>query len=162
MFLWSLRHISIFILPLPSLFPRSVPHPPASHSWILEFLKIFFPGYICLCIFPPGELIHYQFQKSSTLILTTPDLYLEFQAIHSTSALGFSHKHLKWNMVKAALKPSHVNLLLILYSTTWYSVHSLSRNRHNGAWLTALELLVYWMPIYSNCRKMKGNSLNSQ
>ena len=162
MFLWRPRHISIFILPLPSLFPRSVPHFPTSQSWILEFLRISFTGYFCLCIFPLGELIHYQFQKSSTHILTTPDLYLESQAIHSTSALGFSHEHLKRNIVSTALKPSHVNLLLILYSTTCYSVHTLSRNGHNGAWLTALELLFYWMPIYSNCRKVKGNSLNSQ
>lgn len=162
MFLWRLRHSSIFILRLPSLCPYSLPHPPAFPSWILQFLRIFFPGCFHLCVFPLGELILYQFQKSSTHILTTPDLYLELRAVHSTSALGFSHEHLKQNMVKAVLKPSHVNLLPIFYSTTWYSVHDLSRNRHNGAWLTALELLFYWMPIYSNCRKMKGNSLNSQ
>ncbi|KAF6131204.1 hypothetical protein HJG60_008074 [Phyllostomus discolor] len=86
-----------------------------------------------LFTYQTGELILCQFPKPSPHTLTTPDLCLERQAAHSTSVLGFSHKHLEQNMVKAALKPSHVNLLPIFCSTTWYSERSLSRNRHNGA-----------------------------
>lgn len=108
--------ILLIILSLTFLCLRSVHPLHPSHSWILKFLKKkkkdFFSGYLCLCIFS-CRWSHLPLDSNAIPVLTAPDFHLEFQAARSTSALGFSHKHLKLNMVKAELKPSFLNLFLI-------------------------------------------------
>lgn len=69
----------------------------------------------------------------SKSIPITPGRPSEFQSVCSTSALGFSHKHLHLSMVRAEYRPHPVNLLRVHCPAMWYFLYALSRNTHNGA-----------------------------
>ena len=75
-----------------------------------------------------GNLISYQFQKpcadGSRFIFRAPDCPLNFH-------IGFSRKDVELNMSKTELESFPFELASDPLLSTWYFMHTLSRNRHN-------------------------------
>lgn len=111
--------------------------------------------YICLCLFP-SKWSHSPPISKVIHLLITPDLYLEFQTVHSTSALQFSQKHHRPNMSEQSSRlpfwTCSWSIILLLVILCTFSPEAVI-TEHN--WLHPSFYFVE-SPIYSNSRKIKG------